>query len=101
MIGDRLIFFAQPLQRSNLCASHRQRRWLTYLSYFTDSEERPKQMLPLAGEGLVWVEGLIPMIDPDGQEQLIATYTRQDGLQFPDECGPSVVPTSPPDLSST
>ena len=33
MIGDRLIFFAQPLQRSNLCASHRQRRWLTYLSY--------------------------------------------------------------------
>ena len=33
MFGDRLIFFAQPLQRSNLCASHRQRRWLTYLSY--------------------------------------------------------------------
>ena len=27
------MFFAQPLQRSNLCASHRQRRWLTYLSY--------------------------------------------------------------------
>ena len=33
MIGDRLIFFAQPLQRSNLCASHRQRRWLTCLSH--------------------------------------------------------------------
>ena len=33
MIGDRRIVFAQPLQRSNLCASHRQRRWLTYLSY--------------------------------------------------------------------
>ena len=32
MFGDRLICFAQPLQRSNLCASHRQRRWLTYLS---------------------------------------------------------------------
>ena len=24
MIGDRLILVAQPLQRSNLCASHRQ-----------------------------------------------------------------------------
>ena len=30
MIGDRRIVFAQPLQRSNLCASHRQRRWLTH-----------------------------------------------------------------------
>ena len=27
------MFFASPLQRSNLCASHRQRRWLTSLSY--------------------------------------------------------------------
>ena len=24
------MFFAKPLQRSNLCASHRQRRWLTH-----------------------------------------------------------------------
>ena len=30
MIGRRLMFFAKPLQRSNLCASHRQRRWLTH-----------------------------------------------------------------------
>ncbi len=30
MIGRRLIFFDKPLQRSNLCASHRQRRWLTH-----------------------------------------------------------------------
>ncbi len=29
MIGDRRIFLCEPLQRSNLCASHRQRRWLT------------------------------------------------------------------------
>ena len=33
MFGDRLIFFARPLPRSNRCASHRQRRWLTNLSY--------------------------------------------------------------------
>jgi hypothetical protein len=56
-------------------------------SYFTDNEGRSKEMLPLTGKGLVWIEGLIPMISPDGDERLIATYTRQDGLQFPDECG--------------
>ena len=55
--------------------------------YFTDSEGRTKEMLPLSGEGLVWIEGLIPMADPEGEERLIATYTRNDGLEFPDECG--------------
>lgn len=55
--------------------------------YFSDSEGRSKEMLPLTGEGLVWIEGLIPMLDPHGEERLIATYTRQDGLQFPEECG--------------
>ena len=44
-------------------------------------------MLPLPRPGLVWIEGLIPMKDPTGKERLIATYTRQDGLRFPDECG--------------
>ena len=38
MIGDRRIVFAQPLQRSNLCASHRQRRWLTYLKRVSPPE---------------------------------------------------------------
>ena len=55
--------------------------------YFTDSEGRAKEMLPLPGKGLVWIEGLIPMTDPDGEERLIATYTVQEGLKFPDECG--------------
>jgi len=55
--------------------------------YFTDSDGRVRQMLPLEGNSLVWIEGLIPMVDPDGEERLLATYTRQDGLQFPDECG--------------
>lgn len=55
--------------------------------YFTDSSGRAKEMLPLPGKGLVWIEGLIPMLDPDGNERLIATYTRQDGLTFPEECG--------------
>lgn len=55
--------------------------------YFTDAQGRATQMLPLPREGLVWIEGLIPMKDPLGEERLIATYTRQDGLKFPDECG--------------
>lgn len=55
--------------------------------YFIDTEGRAKQMLPLTHEGLVWIEGLIPIKDPSGEDRLIATYTRQDGLSFPDECG--------------
>lgn len=55
--------------------------------YVTDGDGRVRPMLPLKGEGLVWIEGLIPMVDPDGQERLLATYTRQDGLRFPEECG--------------
>jgi hypothetical protein len=56
-------------------------------NYFTDSKGRSKEMLPLPGEGLVWIEGLIPVTDPDGEERLIATYTRQHGLQPPVERG--------------
>lgn len=56
-------------------------------NYFTDDEGRSKPMLPLPGKGLVWIEGLIVMKDPGGEERLIATYTRQDGLKMPDECG--------------
>jgi hypothetical protein len=55
--------------------------------YFTNTEGHSKEMLPLPREGLVWIEGLIPMKDPHGAERLVATYTRQDGLKFPDECG--------------
>ena len=55
--------------------------------YFTDVEGRAKRMLPLPSEGLVWIEGLITTKDPRGETRLIATYTRQQGLKFPDECG--------------
>lgn len=55
--------------------------------YFTDSAGRVKPMLPLPREGLVWIEGLVTVRDPQGQERLLATYTRQQGLMPPDECG--------------
>jgi len=55
--------------------------------YFTDDDGHVRPMLPLEGEGLVWVEGLMVVADPDGRARLLATYTRQDGLRFPEECG--------------
>lgn len=55
--------------------------------YFTDREGRAKAMLPLPGEGLVWIEGMFTVEDPQGRERLLATYTRQQGLVPPDECG--------------
>lgn len=55
--------------------------------YFTDKQGHAKPMLPLPRQGLVWIEGLIPMKDGSGEERLVATYTRQNGLKFPDECG--------------
>ena len=35
------MFFAKPLQRSNLCASHRQRRWLTHGELTARKPRRP------------------------------------------------------------
>jgi hypothetical protein len=56
-------------------------------TYFVNSKGQSKPMLPLPRPGLVWIQDLLPMTDPEGQERLIATYTRQHGLEFPVECG--------------
>jgi len=58
--------------------------------YFTKKDGRSKPMLPLPRKGLVWIEGLITLKDPNGVERLVATYTRQDGLKPPLECGAAV-----------
>jgi len=55
--------------------------------YFTSKDGRSRPMLPLPRKGLVWIEGLITLKDPNGEERLVATYTRQDGLKPPLECG--------------
>jgi hypothetical protein len=55
--------------------------------YFTEPNGRVKKMLPLPDKGLVWIEGLFTVRDPQGHERLLATYSRQDGLKKPDECG--------------
>jgi hypothetical protein len=55
--------------------------------YFTGSNGRVKAILPLPRKGLVWIEGLFTAQDPAGRERLLATYTLQQGLKPPDECG--------------
>ena len=47
------MFFAKPLQRSNLCASHRQRRWLTH-GELIDNDSR---LIP--GDGIAPVVRII------------------------------------------
>jgi hypothetical protein len=56
-----------------------------HYTYFKEegNRNRTKQMLPLPGKkGLVWIEGLFTV-----QGKLLATYTLQQGLKPPDECG--------------
>jgi hypothetical protein len=55
--------------------------------YFTGSNGRAKAMLPLPRKGLVWIEGLFTARNHAGRERLLATYTLQQGLKPPDECG--------------
>lgn len=54
--------------------------------YFT-KDGWSRAMLPLPRKGLVWMEGLFTVKDPQGRERLLATWTRQDGLKEPDERG--------------
>jgi len=46
------------------------------LEYFVDSHGFSRPMLPLDRPGLVWLEGLMIVRDPEGRERLVATYTR-------------------------
>jgi len=58
--------------------------------YFTGSNGWVKAMLQLPRKGVVWIEGLFTVNDPSGSERLLATYTRQQGLKPPDECGVAI-----------
>jgi hypothetical protein len=57
------------------------------LHYFTGENGFSRPMLPLPRKGLVWIQGMFTVRDPTGVERLLATYTRQQGLVPPDECG--------------
>ena len=44
------MFFAKPLQRSNLCASHRQRRWLTHGELEVDGSRGKQYRIDVLGD---------------------------------------------------
>jgi hypothetical protein len=46
------------------------------LEYFIDGEGFSRAMLPLQQRGLVWLEGLMIVRDPQDRERMVATYTR-------------------------
>lgn len=60
------------------------------LDYFVDGHGFSRAMLPLPRPGLVWIEGLFTVKDPQGRERLAATYTRQPGVAPPTERGVAV-----------
>ena len=81
MIGRRLIFFDKPLQRSNLCASHRQRRWLTH----GELEERlTHEYSKLAGQYAQEQKELSAQVESLGKQvRRLADQSHKSGKRTP------------------
>lgn len=60
------------------------------LEYFVKPDGFARPMLPLEGPGLVWLEGLMIVRDPQGRDRLVATYTRVDKAKPVEERGVAV-----------
>jgi hypothetical protein len=50
------------------------------LNYFTGQDGSVKPMAPMAGEGVVWLSGLVVLPDPAGRERMLAYFQRRRGL---------------------
>ncbi|MHC4132701.1 MAG: hypothetical protein ACYSSP_04595 [Planctomycetota bacterium] len=50
------------------------------LEYFVDNEGFSKKMVPLEGEGMFWIDGLLTVRDDSGRERLLAHYSRMANL---------------------
>jgi len=50
------------------------------LDYFVDTQGFSRAMCPIAGPGVVWIDGLLTVRDPAGRERLVAHYDRRKGL---------------------
>lgn len=48
--------------------------------YFTNAAGFSRAMAPLAGEGIVWLDGLLVVPDETGRERLVAHYSRMKDL---------------------
>jgi hypothetical protein len=50
------------------------------LKYFTRKDGFVKPMVPMEGEGVVWLSGLVVLPDPSGRERMLAYFQRRRGL---------------------
>jgi len=50
------------------------------LKYFVDEKGFSRKMAPLKGRGLVWLDGLMTVRDPKGNERMVAKFARLAGL---------------------
>ena len=50
------------------------------LNYFTDREGFSRPMCDVAGEGMVWIDGVAVVPDDDGRQRLVAHYARMKSL---------------------
>jgi hypothetical protein len=50
------------------------------LHYFTGKDGFAKPMVPMPGEGVVWLSGLVVLPDPSGRERMLAYFQRRRGL---------------------
>lgn len=50
------------------------------LTYFVDESGFSKPMFPLAGPGMVWIDGLITVPDAEGQEKMLCHFARMKDL---------------------
>ncbi len=50
------------------------------LHYFTNNDGFAKRMSPMAGEGVVWLGGLVVLPGPDGRERMLAHFDRRKGM---------------------
>jgi hypothetical protein len=60
------------------------------LDYFVGADGFSRPMFPLDRPGLVWLEGLMIVRDPQGAERLVATYTRTGKQKSIEERGVAV-----------
>jgi len=57
------------------------------LTYFVDERGFARPMAPVPGEGPTWIDGLMTLRDPDGQEHLFAAYAKVRSDMTPTQRG--------------
>lgn len=50
------------------------------LNYFVDQDGFSRAMVPMKEKGVVWIDGLLTVHDPNGRERMVAHYARMKDL---------------------